>query len=325
MQTDLIDFVEAAYCVEASEDTWLTGVLRAAAPIVDSGLGLVSYTYDASNPGSLRLETFVSQGMPPAHSAAIAHGASLLSADYVRASYLSLSCGTSSEVPGWHEQREAAGASDIGIADTLVMNAMTPSGQGCLVMAPLAQELRMGVRRRNVLTKLTCHLAAAHRLRRLLAHSEARPPAPEAILDRDGNIQHAEGEARSKSARSCLKRSVAAITRSRGTLRTSDPERAVDEWKGLIAARWTLLDVCERDGTKYLVARQNPIKTPGPNGLTDREREVVAFAVAGHHNKLIAYNLRISHSTSTRADVSSGRKDGRAFARGVDPLLVHIE
>jgi DNA-binding CsgD family transcriptional regulator len=110
-------------------------------------------------------------------------------------------------------------------------------------------------------------------------------------------VEASKDKARSKSALSSLQRSAAAMTRSRGILHTSEPERAVDEWKGLIAAHWTLLDVCEKDGTKYLVARQNQMKTPGPNGLTDREREVVALAVAGHHNKLIAYNLGISHST----------------------------
>jgi DNA-binding CsgD family transcriptional regulator len=140
-------------------------------------------------------------------------------------------------------------------------------------------------------------LAAAHRLRATLASAEAGPGAPEAILGRDGKIHHAEGEARSKIALTRLRHSALAISNARGDLRVRDPELAVDEWKGLIAARWTLLDVGETDGRRYLVARQNRPMTQVPSVLTEREQEVVAFAVMGHHNKLIAYNLGISHST----------------------------
>jgi DNA-binding CsgD family transcriptional regulator len=218
-------------------------------------------------------------------------------ADYVRRSFLSLSCGTTSEVPGWHKQRDAVRANDHGVRDSLAMNGMNPSGRGCVVLAPLRQETTLTRRRRNVLTKLACHLAAAHRLRRCLASDQAHQSPPEAVLDRDGRIHHAEGEARSKSALMRLKYSAAAIARSRGSLRLSNPEQAVDEWKGLIAARWTLVDVSEQDGSTYLIARQNRPGARGPKGLTDREREVVALAAMGHHNKLIAYNLGISHST----------------------------
>ena len=87
------------------------------------------------------------------------------------------------------------------------------------------------------------------------------------------------------------------IAAARGDLRRAAPDRAVDEWKGLIAARWTLVDVCERDGTRYLVARQNSPKSKGPVALSEREKQVVALAGMGQHNKLIAYNLGISHST----------------------------
>jgi len=115
-----------------------------------------------------------------------------------------------------------------------------------------------------------------------------------------------------------LKHSALAIARSRGALRARDPEEAVDEWKGLIAARWTLLDVCETDGRTYLVARQNRPHTQGPTGLTDREQEVVAFAAMGHHNKLIAYNLGISHST---VRVLMARAAGKLGARSRDELV----
>ena len=135
-----------------------------------------------------------------------------------------------------------------------------------------------------MLTKVSCHLAAAYRLRQRLASNEARAGLAEAVLGHDGRVHHAEGEARSKTALSRLKHSALAIGRSRGTLRVRDPEQAVDEWKG----------------------------------LTDREQEVVAFASMGHHNKLIAYNLGISHST---VRVLIARAAAKLGARSRDELV----
>ena len=100
---------------------------------------------------------------------------------------------------------------------------------------------------------------------------------------------HAERDVQPKSTFS--------ISKAGGPLPVHEPREAVDEWKGLIAARWTLLEVSETDGRRYLVARQDRPRTQGPNGLTKREQEVVSFAAMGQHNKLIAYNLGISHST----------------------------
>jgi DNA-binding CsgD family transcriptional regulator len=312
VQTDLIGFVEAAYRLEPGTSDWLAGVLSAARPVLDGGLGVAAYSYDASNPAALRIETFVADGMPNAAAAGIAQGVPLFDADYVRSLFWSLSCMKTSEVPGWHKQRDAVRAREFGIHDSLGMNGMNPDGHGCVLLAPLAQETRLSARRRSILTKLTCHLAAAHRLRRSLENGDASKNAPEAILDHHGKVHHAEGEARSKSALSHLKESAAAIARSRGRLRKSDPEQAVDEWKGLIAARWTLVDVCETDGSRYLVARQNRPETRCTNVLTEREQEVVALAAMGHHNKLIAYNLGISHSTVRVLSSRAAEKLGAA-------------
>jgi DNA-binding CsgD family transcriptional regulator len=60
-------------------------------------------------------------------------------------------------------------------------------------------------------------------------------------------------------------------------------------------ARWSLLDVFHRDGSQYVVARRDNVA--GKRTLTKRERELVAHAAVGQHNKLIAYTLGISHAT----------------------------
>ena len=52
--------------------------------------------------------------------------------------------------------------------------------------------------------------------------------------------------------------------------------------------------------------------------LTEREHQIVALAVLGQHNKLIAYNLGISHSTVRVLMARAARKLG---ARSRDELI----
>jgi DNA-binding CsgD family transcriptional regulator len=56
--------------------------------------------------------------------------------------------------------------------------------------------------------------------------------------------------------------------------------------------------------------------------LTERERHIVALAVLGQHNKLIAYNLGISHSTVRVPMARAARKLG---AQSRDELIRRCE
>ncbi|MDP9150721.1 MAG: LuxR C-terminal-related transcriptional regulator [Myxococcota bacterium] len=297
-QGDLIGIVEAAYRVEQSTKGWLSGIVAAAAPVIDDGYGVAAYTYDASNPSEFRVGPMVHQGLPEGFVAPFVESLAHLDANFVLKSFRTLSCGTGSEVPGWDQDPLIETLAErFGLRDSLSINGLNPDGHGCLLMAFLPEERKLDRPRRDLLSKLSCHLAAALRLRAKLALAEGSLPAPEAILDRSGKVCHAEHEARSKASRSQLRESALAISKARGPLRGRDPAEAIEEWRGLIAARWTLLEVSESDGRTYLVARQNEPRTCGPAALTEREQQVAALAALGHGNKLIAYNLGISHST----------------------------
>jgi DNA-binding CsgD family transcriptional regulator len=321
MTIDLVRIVEAAYDIEQTEDIWLSGILAAASPALDAGLGVLAYTYDASEPSDIRFTAVAGQGVSEGLAALFARSGRDMSSDYVRKSYRALSCATASEVPGWHQLPFIDQAAELGMRDLLAVNGTNPDGHGLCLNAFLVDETKITARRRNLLARVSCHLAAAHRLRRRLARSDGNPDTPEAILDHDGKVHHAEGEANSKSALSLLRKSAIAVANARGALRTHAPEQAIEEWKGLIAARWTLLEVSETDGRKYLVARQNQARTHGPDALTDREQQVVALAAMGHHNKLIAYNLGISHSTVRVLIARAARKVG---VRSRDELIHHF-
>jgi DNA-binding CsgD family transcriptional regulator len=140
------------------------------------------------------------------------------------------------------------------------------------------------------------HLASAWRLRRSLrAPGAAAPDTAEAVLRPDGKIEHARDEARTEDARTSLTDAARAVERARS--KDGRGDRAVSEWTGLIAARWSLVDHFEADGKRWLLARRNDVAEVGKAELSPRELQAVAFAALGHTNKLIAYEMGISAET----------------------------
>ncbi len=73
--------------------------------------------------------------------------------------------------------------------------------------------------------------------------------------------------------------------------------RTVEAWRGLVAARWSIVDRFEHDGKRFLLAQENAPVSPSRRELSERERQALAYAKLGHSNKLIAYELGISAST----------------------------
>ena len=53
----------------------------------------------------------------------------------------------------------------------------------------------------------------------------------------------------------------------------------------------------ERDGTRYVVARENQTAVRGLQDLSDRERQAVAYLAVGQSTKETAYALGISDAT----------------------------
>jgi hypothetical protein len=92
-------------------------------------------------------------------------------------------------------------------------------------------------------------------------------PAPdvEAVLTPAGDVDHAEGGARSLAARQVLKLAVRQRERNR-TARPADAERTVRVSKGLVDAQWTLVDHHETDGKRYVLARENAPRPPARRG-----------------------------------------------------------
>jgi DNA-binding CsgD family transcriptional regulator len=210
---------------------------------------------------------------------------------------------------GW-VAKEMSDAFDGG--DLLCINGLNPDGLGCVLAVPITKRLSLRPHQRRFFTSLASHLASAHHFRRRLRSSRASgavTEGAEALFDRDGNLLHAEGEASTNRGRRQVEGAVAGIVAARTRWR-EEPDRCLEAWRPLVAARWTLVDAFEQDGSRYIVARENETQPPGLETLSTRERQVVGLATLGRTNKEIAYHLGLAHSTVRVLLVRAARKLG---------------
>ncbi|MBS1149735.1 MAG: hypothetical protein H6Q89_1433 [Myxococcaceae bacterium] len=156
--------------------------------------------------------------------------------------------------------------------------------------------------------RIAPHLAAGFRLRRRLDGARELESGAEAIFTPEGRCLDARGSATTADARELLRSAVRSVERSRGPLRRKDPEQALGVWKGLVTGRWSLVDSFTSDQKRYVVARQNAPSLRDPRALSERERQVVAFAASGEHNKLIAYRLGLATSSVATHLANASRK-----------------
>ena len=157
---------------------------------------------------------------------------------------------------------------------------------------------------------LAAHVDAGNRLRQGLAAREPHAEDPrdehtggdlphdaEAVFDASSlRVTDAVGRAKKPAATQRLREAAVAVDRARGQMRKTDPERALEIWKALVRGRWSIVDWFDSDGRRFVLAIPNEPHVTDPRGLTEREGQVVAYAVLGNTNKMISYHLGLSTS-----------------------------
>ena len=316
----IIDFTEAAYDLGLDDETWLPTVLERGLPVLDQGLGVACMDYDLPpNGGAVELRG-VHVGSGPADFAE-RHLRALESTppEVLRNQVRPGGAGTASSDSEASPEQLAHYTSYVDYCkDVLFITAVDGRGVGVAVVAPLPEITSLSPHESERWQMLAAHLEAGHRLRRGLAVTEpmeeSEPSLPygaEAIFDTHSfRITDAVGNAKEPTAARKLREAAIAVDRARGALRQSDPHTALEIWKALVRGRWSTVDWFDTDGRRFVLAIPNSPNITDPRGLTERERQVVAFAGFGQTNKMIAYRLGLSSSRVSLLLRSAMRKMG---------------
>lgn len=294
----LLDCLSAGYRLDLDDAAYVKNLTAVAARLMDRGLGVLVYTYDASdiaNPVIDHLGTsdaFDPAWLPRYHAALTELGES---DDPTKPTGFSawgtMTCGQASQVRGMRRYLPAF-AQIGGARDTFAVNALDASGRGLWLGAPMLDTTKVDAETKLLHSRLAAHLTAAVRLRRTRA-----PSAPAAVMSVDGKLLHAQDDATSAS-REELASAARAFEHARTRAARDDVEMTTRRWRPLVESTWTLLDELDRDGRRFIVAVDNRPPTSAPRGaLSEREHQVLTHAALGHTNKEIAYELGISDAT----------------------------
>jgi DNA-binding CsgD family transcriptional regulator len=300
----LLQIVDAAYADSPDDQLWLQGVLDAAAPILDWGLGLCAYTYtlgerpqiesfvERSESGRLRatVEEMLQQGPPALLRSAFDHNIASTLSDF-------LHC-------------DLSGRPDVGpylanhgARDTLGIVAFDPAGSGVVLSPLLPKTGSLPASARRTWMQVALHLNAGSRLRAAGRRQE------EAVLDLGGKLHVARGLALDTGARAALRQAARAIDRGRSQ-RTASPDEALALRQAVVVGHWSLVDRFDADGRHFLVACRNPRGPAPPASLSDREHQATALAARGYSNKRIASALGLSTGSISTLLYRAARKWG---------------
>ena len=142
-------------------------------------------------------------------------------------------------------------------------------------------------------------------LRRYAMALEARCPAASGRRGDGTLVCRREG-----TSRGCESLRCALI--ARGPARDGlDPSRHRELWSALIAGSWTLLDVFNAAGTRYVLARETKSAAPHRT-LSAREQSVLELTLAGRSGKWIALELDLSEPAVARTLSAALRRIGAA-------------
>jgi DNA-binding NarL/FixJ family response regulator len=317
-EMNAVALIDAIYAQVEDPREWLEQVVRASTPLLDAGAGLVACTMDSIGGTGVRLGSVVQQGTNADMRGFVLQVTSTLSSADFAHTYgspdvfesLSARAGPAFSADHWLFR---AFREQFRVDDFDLLRVVDPAGFGLMVGAARDRFGRPPRRKKTQWARLAPHLAAGLRLnrvrRRPLGTSVLEDESVEAIADAHGRVVHATQAGRSRWARDTLRDAVRNMDRARASAKR-DPLAAATTWQALVAGRWSMVDVFDTDGKRFVVARENRPRPSLPAALTAREREVIGFVEQGRSNKWIALTLGIAESTASEHVVRAMEKLG---------------
>jgi DNA-binding NarL/FixJ family response regulator len=317
---DLMSFLDALYQVEQPQEAWFAAVLAAVVETLRPSAGVGGVIYDLTQTDTQQAFQLRGHSVSPEwlQVGRKQHDDPRLTAS-LHEGYTTALCVSSEELAakvraqGPDVQIIEPDMTHHGVTEMVMINGGSPGGRGCACILFWDRGIHLTAKLRADFTRVAVHLATARRLNtRLTAHAA---PA-DAVLRTDGKLEHAEVAAQSREAQDELRVAAEAMAWARSRAGREQPTKALEQWRGLVSGQWSLVDRLERDGKRYVLARQNSPITAADVGLSAREQQVLALAHLGRSNKVIAYELGIAHAT-VRVLVARRQEAWRLVARRV--------
>jgi DNA-binding CsgD family transcriptional regulator len=316
-KADAIAVVEAAYELGVPEQAWMRLIVERTLALVPGARRGTAYTMDISNVTGPVFGMPVNVGFGPQFDRRLLDAMNTDGPTLVKLARQKV--GTLTETLGSKLEGTPMGnfVLEQGSRDAVGWVSLDAEGRGMVVATDLPGVTRLPRTLRTRWELIGAHLAAARRLR----SGPTRNHADECVVTPEGRVVHAEGKAVPRAVRDRLRDLVVARDRARTRAARADPDAALECWPGLVAGRWSLVDRFERDGRRYIVARCNEPRPPGPLSLTLRERQVLGHMLQGDSLKLTAYALGLNASTVSSLAASLRLKLG---ARSIADLLTRV-
>jgi len=314
----LIDFTEAVYDLAVESDEWLPKLLEAGAPVIDHGLGVFALTcMRPQQRAPLVIDRLHALSAPDDLIDRLMRLQRVMPDDLL----------WPLSRPGMPKTLSETAEDDLEAfnlimrhfdfaKDGLGLSAFDPNGYGVYLIAPLPKVTTLPEKSRERWQMIAAHFGAGYRLRRALQNGTPQlatslPHGAEVVIDPSSfRVTDAEGQAKSAVALKALREAAMQVDRARGKMRETDPEQALEHWKALVRGRWSTVDWFDSDGRRFVLGLPNAPNVNDPRGLTTREMQVVAYALFGQTNKLIAYNLGLSKGRVSTLLRSAMRKIG---------------
>jgi DNA-binding CsgD family transcriptional regulator len=294
----------AAYALDGDDSDWLARLVEVMGPLLDAGRGLVGFRWGLAPDGSVQ-----------AHEMRVAGGRAgdeemlrelLGNLDSTRSSLAyeaPYSFKSLSEIARDHptltdlkrDRDMQRIAHDREVVDFEMLRIDEARDRGWMFSVLHPEVRAIPSPRRALWQRVGAHIAAGARLRLQLAAPRLDEAA--AVYDpATGRLEVTERELTSAGRR---RRLVEIIEARRAADRLADqrPLEAMELWKGLVAGRWSLLDVLDSDGRVFTILRENPLGVRSRVALSERERQAAFLVGRGHHVKLVAYELGLSPAT----------------------------
>ena len=291
---DYLAVVEAAYAPCASDTDWLKGIAEVALPILDQGLGVHAWSYDASAPAADRMRGFGQAGGDPSLEQGSRQFVAALPAEILPIFFparppVEVMHRVFDRVQPNLDMIRAMGVARVG--DAIGLRGHNPDGKGVVLAAATHGPAKIPPRMTWSLTRIALHLASAARLR---FHSPvaSRLEDADAIFTPKGRLEHVATREAGADATRVLPNAVERRLAANGV--RADPKRALELWRALVGGRWSVVDHVDRDGKRFILAKSNTPGVDEPVALTTSERLVLVYASWGHSNKLIAYEMGVS-------------------------------